>query len=126
MIIGIVIVVAILASFITLQVTGNVIKVSSTKWGGTEVYTKAEVDSFTCAKAIKIMANSTKTISLMGFNVKVDALSTQNNFAVVSINGVTREITEGNSTKVDGMKISAMEITSSDVLLVVDECEAYV
>jgi hypothetical protein len=119
------VVVAVLASLVTVNLTGNTIRVNDFGWAKNEIYTKAEVDSFSCAKAIKLIGNSTKTLNLMGLENSLSIVSIQNNLVTISINGLNREIAESNFTIVDGMKITAMEITSSEAVLVIDGCEAY-
>ena len=82
-VIAIVFVVAVIASLITANITGNVIKVGKSRFG-TEVYTKAEIDGL-------LRENSDENLDLFNNNCEVYS---------VSLPSETREVT-GNDICLD-------------------------
>ncbi|MEK6760356.1 MAG: hypothetical protein AABX93_00350 [Nanoarchaeota archaeon] len=108
-------VVAVIASVVTLSVTGNTIKVRNA-YGGTEIYTKAEVDNKLSSYYTKTELSSplrltflslgqqidlssdfpTKNVVINGGTYTVELMQASDSAATIKVNGGTpREINEG-------------------------------
>ena len=120
MIIGIVVVVAVIASLVTLQFTGNVVKITPAKVG-TDIYTKAEVDSmmkqvnvalsnFTSkSNRTEVMLNNTINVlsnltQMSNFTIKGN-WTNPNNTTVSSCRYYSMKYAELNSTRITGNDI---------------------
>jgi hypothetical protein len=141
LIIAIVIIVAVLASLITISLTGNTIRQTNNLLGKYEIYTKAEVDSLLSAQkqdltAVKIercsMAFqlfdggvSTGGFGWADFKLKAYFKSLNNDQAIsLSINDLApRTLSQTNpSTIVDGMTFTFKGISKEVAIVTVNAC----
>lgn len=144
-------VIAILVSVVTVNITGNVVKVATSR-AGTEVYTKGEIDtklnslttqvdahqkglevltSIDCARYFTTGEGNPTTFTLAGKSYKISLTYTTSAAAIFDVNGqVTSKLANGASYKLSSgalLKVKVIHYTGKDtdrssVSAVIDDC----
>ena len=119
LIIGIVVVVAVITALVTMQVTGNVIKVAkTTSKTGIDVYTKSEIDSMISRVSVELSNFSSKinrtevvlnnTVSILSNLTQISNMTIEGNWTSPSNTTITTcryysmQYAELNSTRITG------------------------